>query len=157
MDTIELAKFLNQISETETHFDNMSKKIQSIYERRAMQIMLFLMDNGFGSECTDQERLDYFSAGFCSGYKAGGVEEDWIDEAFCEYEIKRQERTVGAKNTEQQVQPDNGGMCTRPDVFDCHAKVGTGGRCMNIVPCPPLQVNQMLDGSMRSLPPTALD
>lgn len=26
MDTIELAKFLNQISETETHFDNMSKK-----------------------------------------------------------------------------------------------------------------------------------
>ena len=72
-----------------------------------MQIMLFLMDNGFGSECTDQERLDYFSAGFCSGYKAGGVEEDWIDEAFCEYERKRQERTVGAKNTEQQVQPDN--------------------------------------------------
>lgn len=46
-----------------------------------------------------------------------------------------------AKNTEQQVQPDNGGMCTRPDVFDCHAKVGTGGRCMNIVPFPPLQVN----------------
>lgn len=42
---------------------------------------------------------------------------------------------------QQQVQPDNGGMCTRPDVFDCHAKVGTGGRCMNIVPCPPLQVN----------------
>jgi hypothetical protein len=107
MDTIALARFLNQISETETHFDNMSKKIQSIYERRAMQIMLFLMDNGFGSECTDQERLDYFSAGFCSGYKAGGVEEDWIDEAFCEYERKRQERTVGAKNTEQANQPDH--------------------------------------------------
>jgi hypothetical protein len=101
MDTIELAKFLNQISETETHFDNMPKKIQSIYERRAMQIILFMMDNGFGSECTDQERLDYFSAGFSSGYKAGGVEEDWIDEAFCEYERKRQEKIVGAKNTEQ--------------------------------------------------------
>ena len=52
------------------------------------------------------------------------------------------ERLVASvKNTEQQVQPDNGGMCTRPDVFDCHAKVGTGGRCMNIVPCPSLQVN----------------
>jgi hypothetical protein len=98
-DTLALARFLNQISETETHFDNMSKKIQSIYERRAMQIMLFIMDNGFGSECTDQERLDYFSAGFCSGCKAGGVEEDWIDEAFCEYEKKRQEKSVGAKNT----------------------------------------------------------
>mgnify|MGYP001809917366 FL=1 len=47
----------------------------------------------------------------------------------------------GAKNTEQQVQPDNGGMCTRPEMFDCHAIVGTGGRCMNVVPCPPLQVN----------------
>ena len=101
MDTLLLARFLNQISETETNFDNMSKKIQSIYERRAMQIMLFLMDNGFGSECTDQERLDYFSAGFCSGYKAGGVEEDWIDEAFCEYERKRKAKAVGAKNTEQ--------------------------------------------------------
>ena len=108
MDTIALARFLNQISETETHFDNMSKKIQSIYERRAMQIMLFMMDNGFGSECTDQERLDYFSAGFCSGYKSGGVEEDWIDEAFCAYEKKRQEKSVGAKNTEQLLQPDNG-------------------------------------------------
>ena len=108
MDTIALARFLNQISETETHFDNMSKKIQSIYERRAMQIMLFLMDNGFGSECTDQERLDYFSAGFCSGYKAGGgVEGDWIDEAFCEYEKKRQDKSVGAKNTEQANQPDS--------------------------------------------------
>lgn len=107
MDTIALARFLNQISQTETHFDNMSKKIQSIYERRAMQIMLFLMNNGFGSECTDQERLDYFSAGFCSGYKSGGVEEDWIDEAFCEYERKRKEKSVGAKNTEQQLQPDS--------------------------------------------------
>lgn len=44
-------------------------------------------------------------------------------------------------NIQQQVQPDNGGMCTRPDMVDCHAKVGTGGRCMNVVPCPPLQVN----------------
>jgi hypothetical protein len=105
MDAIALARFLNQISQTETHFDDMSKKVQSIYERRAMQIMLFMMENCFGSECTNQERLDYFSAGFCSGYKAGGVEEYWIDEAFCDYEKKRQEKSAGAKNTEQLLQP----------------------------------------------------
>lgn len=91
MDAVTLARFLNEISETETHFDNMSKRIQAIYERRATQIMLFLLDGGFGSDCTDQERLDYFSAGFCSGYKAWSIEEDLIEEAFCEYEIKRRE------------------------------------------------------------------
>lgn len=30
--------------------------------------------------------------------------------------------------------------CTRPDITDCHAKVGTGVRCMNGILCPPLQV-----------------
>jgi hypothetical protein len=28
-------------------------------------------------------------------------------------------------------------QCTRPDVLDCHAKIGTGGRCMNGFVCPP--------------------
>ena len=49
-------------------------------------------------------------------------------------------------NIQQQFQPDNGGECTRPDMVDCHAKGGTGGRCMNGVRCPPLQVKQMLYG-----------
>jgi hypothetical protein len=29
--------------------------------------------------------------------------------------------------------------CTRPDIADCHAKVGTGGVCMNGVLCDPLK------------------
>jgi hypothetical protein len=30
-------------------------------------------------------------------------------------------------------------QCTRPDVLDCHAKIGTGGRCMNGIVCPLIQ------------------
>lgn len=44
-----------------------------------------------------------------------------------------------AKNTEQQVQPDNGGKCTRPENRGCPSR--ERGRCVDETPCPPLQVN----------------
>ena len=45
-----------------------------------------------------------------------------------------------ASNTDFNLTTAENDWCTRPDMVDCHAKGGTGGRCMNGVRCPPLQV-----------------
>ena len=46
---------------------------------------------------------------------------------------------------------DESPMCTRPDLTDCHAKINTGGRCMNGIQCEPIddarKVNSL--GSVR--------
>ena len=47
MDVIKLAKFLNQISETDYHYDNLPKKVQSVYDKRASWIITFFIENGW--------------------------------------------------------------------------------------------------------------
>ena len=48
--------------------------------------------------------------------------------------------TNGVANNYFNLTTAGNDTCTRPDITDCHAKGGTGGRCMNGVRCPPLQV-----------------
>ena len=58
MDVVELAKYLNQISETEYHYDNLSPKIQAAYQRKASWIIDFFISNGWakleGAKNTEQ-------------------------------------------------------------------------------------------------------
>ena len=58
MDVVALAKYLNQISETEYHYDNMSPKIQQAYQRKASWIIDFFIANGWvkieGAKNTEQ-------------------------------------------------------------------------------------------------------
>ena len=47
---------------------------------------------------------------------------------------------MAEKIIKENVQKEN--KCTRPDLVDCHAKVGTDGRCMNAFTCPSIPTNE---------------
>ena len=47
MDIVMLAKYLNQISECEEHYDNLPVRIQKRYQQKATWIIEFFIKNGW--------------------------------------------------------------------------------------------------------------
>lgn len=93
-DITTLARYLNEISETDIHYDNMSEKVQRIYQKRAQQIMLFFFDQGWLEMIKDEALRDAYYAGWCDSYVHNGVEEDWLEECFIAYKTKMIEKIV---------------------------------------------------------------
>lgn len=54
MDVVLLAKFLNEISQSEFHYDELSPKIQKVYQDRAQWIIDFFEKNHW--EDTSKEK-----------------------------------------------------------------------------------------------------
>lgn len=69
-------------------------------------------------------------------YRFGTMDEDdldWFNTSEEDREKDLQEAGIPRRETYQAP------MCTRPDIVNCHAKIGTRGRCMNGFQCPPLK------------------
>ena len=54
MDIVLLAKFLNEISQSDSHYDTLSPKTQRIYQDRASWIIDFFKENGWKNTGKEQ-------------------------------------------------------------------------------------------------------